>query len=64
MSKSGGVRAIYYYFDLENPLYAILLYGKNQQGDLPPKQKKDVSDFAAAIKAIVKSKKLKHGREN
>jgi hypothetical protein len=27
--KSGGVRAIYYFFDEENPLYALLLYGKN-----------------------------------
>jgi mRNA-degrading endonuclease RelE of RelBE toxin-antitoxin system len=32
--KSGGVRVMYDYFDLENPLYAILLYGKNEQGEL------------------------------
>jgi hypothetical protein len=55
--KSGGVRVIYYYYDLENPLYAILLYGKNEQGDLTPRQKKDISDFAAGIKAFAKSKR-------
>jgi hypothetical protein len=27
--KSGGVRVIYYFFDYENPLFALLLYGKN-----------------------------------
>jgi hypothetical protein len=55
--KSGGVRVIYYYYDFENPLFAILLYGKNEQGDLTPKQKKDISDFAAGIKALAKSQK-------
>jgi hypothetical protein len=55
--KSGGVRVIYYYYDLENPLYAILLYGKNEQGDLTPRQKKDISEFAAGIKAAAKAQK-------
>jgi hypothetical protein len=55
--KSGGMRVIYYFYDLENPLYAILLYGKNEQGDLAPRQKKDISGFAAGIKAIAKSQK-------
>ena len=26
--KSGGVRVIYYFYDEESPLYALLLYGK------------------------------------
>ena len=30
--KSAGVRAIYYFFDQENPLYALLLYGKERTG--------------------------------
>jgi hypothetical protein len=29
--KSGGVRAIYYFYDQDCPLYAIFLYGKNEQ---------------------------------
>ena len=40
--KSGGVRAIYYYYDEENPLFALLLYGKNEQVNLTPEQKKDL----------------------
>jgi hypothetical protein len=34
--KSGGVRVIYYFFDEDIPLYAILLYGKNEQVNLTP----------------------------
>jgi hypothetical protein len=49
--KSGGVRAIYYFYDKNSPLYAIFLYGKNEQADLNSAQKKEVKAFAAAIKA-------------
>jgi hypothetical protein len=47
--KSGGVRAIYYYNE-DTPLYAIFLYGKNEQTDLTSRQKKEVKAFAAIIK--------------
>lgn len=49
--KSGGVRAIYYFYDESTPLYAIFLYGKNEQTDLNSAQKKEVKAFAAIIKA-------------
>lgn len=49
--KSGGVRAIYYFYDKKTPLYAIFLYGKNEQTDLSSAQKKEVKAFAAIIKA-------------
>lgn len=49
--KSGGVRVIYYLHDAEMPLYALLIYGKNERADLSPEQRKAVSAFAAAIKA-------------
>jgi hypothetical protein len=55
--KSGGVRAIYYFFDEQNPLYAMLLYGKNEQGNLSPGQKKYVTTIAAAVKAEAKAKR-------
>ncbi len=51
------MRVIYYYYDFENPLYAILLYSKNEQGDLNPKQKKDIARFAAEIKSVAKAQK-------
>lgn len=49
--KSGGVRVIYYLADESLPIYALLIYGKNEQVDLDPEQRKAVAAFAAAIKA-------------
>jgi len=57
--KSGGVRVIYYFFDEVNPLYAIYLYGKNEQVNLTPEQKKDVAAFAATLKAAEKVRRIK-----
>jgi hypothetical protein len=57
--KSGGVRVIYYFFDEQSPLYAILIYGKNEQVNLTPEQKRDVADFASTIKAAAKARKKK-----
>jgi hypothetical protein len=50
--KSGGVRVIYYFYDKENPLYAIFLYGKNEQ-------KHEVAAFAATLKAAAKVRRIK-----
>jgi hypothetical protein len=49
--KRGGVRVIYYFVDDAVPLYALLIYGKNEQDNLTPEQKKAVRAFAEAIKA-------------
>lgn len=57
--KSGGVRVIYYFFDEVNPLYAIFLYGKQEQANLTPQQKREVADFAATIKAAAKLRRIK-----
>lgn len=50
--KSGGVRVIYYFHDTEIPVYALLLYGKNERADLTADERKSAAAFAAAIKAI------------
>ncbi len=55
--KSGGVRAVYYYYDCESPLYAILLYGKNEQVNLTAEQKREVAALAAAIKAAAQARR-------
>lgn len=55
--KSGGARIIYYFFDDRNPLYAIFLFGKNEQVDLSPQQKKLATAFAATIKANAKAQR-------
>ena len=57
--KSGGVRVIYYFFDEENPIYAIFLYGKNEQANLSPEQKREVAGFAATIKAAAKVRRIR-----
>ena len=54
--KSGGVRVIYYFYDREMPIYALLIYGKNERADLTPDQRKSVASFAAAIKSARKRK--------
>lgn len=57
--KSGGVRVIYYFFDEHNPLYALLMYGKNEQVNLTPEQKKQVAAFAADIKAAARLRRFR-----
>lgn len=52
--KSGGVRVIYYFYDRDIPIYALLIYGKNERADLTPEQRKSVASFAAAIKSLRK----------
>ncbi len=53
--KSGGFRVIYYFYDEALPLYALLIYGKNERADLTSEQRKVVATFAASIKAMRKS---------
>jgi len=55
--KSGGVRVIYYFFDQENPLYALLVFGKNEQTDMSSEQKKWATAFVATIKGAAKSRR-------
>jgi hypothetical protein len=50
---------IYYFYDEENPLYALFLYGKNEQTNPDPKQQKEFAAFAARIKAVAKTRRSK-----
>jgi len=52
--KRGGARIVYYYLDDYVPLYALLAYAKNVQGDLTAEEKRTIAALAAAIKAIRK----------
>ena len=52
--KRGGVRVIYYLLDEGTPLYALLIYGKAEQDNLTPDQKRVVRAFSGAIKAARK----------
>ena len=50
---------IYYFFDEENPLYAIFLYGKNEQANLTPAQKREFAALAAALKSSARIRRIK-----
>jgi len=49
--KRGGVRVVYYVVDEDVPLYALLIYGKDEQDDMTGEQRKAMQAFATAIKA-------------
>lgn len=48
--KSGAFRVIYYVLTEEQPILALLLYGKNEQEDLSTAQRKMVAGLAAEMK--------------
>ena len=48
--KRGGARVIYYFLDVSIPLYALLVYGKNEKADLTPEDKRAASALVEAIK--------------
>lgn len=48
--KRGGVRVIWYVASDRIPVYALLIYGKNEQDDLTPDQKKAMTSMTERIK--------------
>ncbi len=48
--KRGGARVIYFYYDMDRPLYLLLAYAKAQASNMSPNEKKAVAAIAAAIK--------------
>jgi hypothetical protein len=50
---------IYYFFDEVNPVLALFLYGKNEQANLTPAEKKLSASLAAAMKAEAKARRMK-----
>jgi len=53
--KRGGARVIYYVFNEDAPIYALLVYAKNQSVNLTSNEAKAVSAFAEAIKVHYRS---------
>ena len=48
--KSGSFRVIYYFLHKNQPIFALLVYGKNEQSDLSPAQRKTLGGLAADMK--------------
>ena len=49
--KSGGVRVIYYFHNLEMPLYLLTLFGKNEKTNISRAER---NILAKAVKKLVK----------
>ena len=55
--KRGGVRAIYYFHDLDAPLFLITVYAKAAREDLSPDEKRTLTALAADLKQLGRSEK-------
>ena len=49
--KRGGVRVIYFYFDVETPLFLLTLYAKAERGDISADEKRQFTEFATQLKS-------------
>ena len=61
--KAERLRVSYWYSD-DAPIYALLVYGKNEKTDLKPKEAKAVAAFARAIKATYRCKQRARRRNS
>lgn len=66
--RRGGLRVIYFYFELEQQVWLMTLYGKNEAADLTPKEKK-VLKTAIGLEAKARAEKRaasrrQRGRDN
>lgn len=50
---------IYYFFDEVNPILALFLYGKKEQANRTPAEKKRAAFLAAGMKAEAKARRVK-----
>ena len=48
--KRGGVRVIYFYYDVDNLLFLLALYAKAERGDLSQDEKKIFVELVAEMK--------------
>lgn len=51
----GGARVIYFVMDEASPIYALLIYGKDEQADLSPEQRRQIKTLAQQLKASDKA---------
>lgn len=55
--KSGGYRGVIYYFHSERiPLFALLIYGKNEKANLTQDEKNDMRRLTALLAAYGRQK--------
>ena len=59
LGPAGGSRVIYYFHNLDVPLFPMAIFAKNVQADLTPKQKSALIRQLSAIRMELKGKKRK-----
>ena len=57
--KRGGSRVIYYFHNLDVPLFLMAIFAKNIQTDLTPQQRKALARQLSAMKMEWKEKRAK-----
>ena len=57
--KRAGSRVIYYFHNMDVPLFLMAIYAKNEQADLSMKQRQALSAQLRALKRDWKEKKTK-----
>jgi len=58
--RRGGLRIIYYYFSVEQQIWLMTIYGKDEADDLTPKEKKTLH---AAIAAELQQRQERRSRK-
>lgn len=61
--KSGGVRVIYYFYNLTFPVAALRIYSKSEKSDLTPRDVADVTREAAELKALAVARQSRKGKK-
>jgi len=51
MGKRGGARVIYYYYNIQNPIYLLFAYPKNVKDSLTDEEKKALHQVAEQLKS-------------
>ena len=53
--KSGSYRVIYYYYDLNNPIYLFTVFGKNERANISDAAKNELYKIVQELKKEMKS---------
>ena len=55
--KRGGARVVYFYHDMDMPLFALTAYAKNERSDLSQQDRNDFRQLTALLVRTFKRKK-------
>jgi len=56
--KSGGVRAIYYFYNADNPIYLLEVFGKNEKANLTAAERNALAKGVAEIRQQLRRTKI------